>query len=182
MKQSSGSLSSFCAARRKRSGAGFAASTSSAVRTGQSGRFEMRARSRFVCAGAPTCGDCEWDRSSLKEPEQLARPWQRVDSANHPVKKFLMCGFEPCDERLRMSKPLVPQQFWQEQTSAHTDRTMDSPLRYGESSRAQGLVPTGYMLVDAIDERSIQVEDDSGCFQDLSRRKNGDRVAPVPRF
>jgi hypothetical protein len=48
MKQSSGSLSSLCAARRKRSGAGFAASTSSAVRMGQSGRFEMRARSRLA--------------------------------------------------------------------------------------------------------------------------------------
>ena len=52
-KQSSGSLSSFRAARRKRSGAGFAASTSSAVTTRQSGRFEMWARSRFVCVATP---------------------------------------------------------------------------------------------------------------------------------
>ena len=93
-----------------------------------------------------------------------------------------MCGLKPSDDRLRVSKPLVPQQFWQEQTPAHSDRTMDSPLRYGEPSRAQGLVPGGYVLVDAIDERSIQVKDDSGCFQHLSRRKNGDRSARSPDF
>jgi hypothetical protein len=50
---------------------------------------------------------------------------------------------------------------------------MDSPLRHGESSHAQSLVPTGYMLVDAIDERSIQVENNSRCFQEFSKQKMG---------
>ncbi len=61
----------------------------------------------------------------------------------------------------------------QKQTSAHPDRAMDLPLRNGESSRAQSLLPTGYMLVDAIDERSIQVENNSRCFQELFKQKMG---------
>jgi hypothetical protein len=131
-------------------------------------------------AGATTRGDCEWNRPSLQKPEQLARPWQSIDPANHSVKKFLVRGFEPCDERFRVSDPFVSQQFWQKQASAHPDRAMDSPLRHGESSRAQGLVPSGDMLVDAINERSIQVENNSGRFQEPSRQKKWGPLGTAP--
>jgi hypothetical protein len=84
-----------------------------------------------------------------------------------------MLGLETCDERFRVSEAFVSQQFWQKQTSAHPNRTMDSPLRYAESSRAQSLVPSGHMLIDAIDERSIEVENNPRCFQEFSKQKKG---------
>jgi hypothetical protein len=59
---------------------------------------------------------------------------------------------------------------------------MYSPLRNGQSSHAQRLVPSGYMLVDAIYERPIQVENNPRCFHDFSKQKNGDRCARPPRI
>ena len=64
-----------------------------------------------------------------------------------------------------------------EQAAAHADLAMDAPDREVDAFRVQGLLPGEDVLVDAVDQRSVEIEQKdgldahgSGSSSGLSRR------------
>src|SRR5882762_6981229 len=51
-----------------------------------------------------------------------------------------------------------PQQFFQEQFAAHSDTAMNLPCRNHDFRIRERLVPGAHVLVNAVDQRSIQIK------------------------
>ena len=58
-------------------------------------------------------------------------------------------------------QPGLAQQHVREQAAAHADASVDAPDREGDPLRLERLAPGEHVLVDAIDERAVEVEENA---------------------
>ena len=56
-----------------------------------------------------------------------------------------------------------------EQTAAHADAPVNSPHRQLDSGGLQGFAPGENVLIDAVHQRAVEVEQEGGCPHDLCR-------------
>ena len=70
-----------------------------------------------------------------------------------------MALLQPREQRLVELAPGLAQQRAGEQAAAHPDPAMDPPHRQFDPGRLQRLVPGQHVLVDAVDQGAIEIED-----------------------
>lgn len=57
----------------------------------------------------------------------------------------------------------LPDKCVDEQPAAHPHAAMDSPHRPLNPDRGQGFLPRQHMLVDTVDERAVEIEEEAGA-------------------
>ena len=66
---------------------------------------------------------------------------------------------QPLDPRLRQVDPGLARQHPREQAAAHADAAMDAPDRDRNILGRERIAPGEHMVVDAVDERAVEVEE-----------------------
>ena len=72
------------------------------------------------------------------------------------------------------SMPDFPQQHIGEETARHADAAMDAPDRQFDALGQQGIVPGEHVIIDAVDQRAVEIEQKSGL-----RNRHGGLLHPV---
>ena len=73
-----------------------------------------------------------------------------------------MRGAEPGEPRLVELDAGLSRELVGEQAAAHADLAMDAPDREFEPLRVERLFPGEHVLVDAVDQRAVEVEQEDG--------------------
>ena len=76
----------------------------------------------------------------------------------------------------------LAQQRAREQAAAHADAAVDAPHRELDAGLLQRLVPRQHVLIDAVDQRAVEIEDQGRCRHvSLSRQRAGPDRRPCCR-
>jgi hypothetical protein len=103
-------------------------------------------------------GNCPGNSRRCQEGEKLCRAGQRANFVQAALVRFRvqpLQALDPCRLDLEAG---FPQQHIGEQAAAHADPAMDAPDRKLYAFCDEGFVPRQDMLVDAVDQRAIEVE------------------------
>ena len=76
----------------------------------------------------------------------------------YPLKFLWSMFFAQFDPRLVDIKPCFAQQHVGKQAAAHADLAMNAPDREFDALLIEGFAPRQHVLIDAVDQRSIQVK------------------------
>src|SRR6266516_1060373 len=76
--------------------------------------------------------------------------------------------------------PRLAEECIDEQTAAHADAAMDAPHRELDARFLERLAPREHMLIHAVDERSVEVEEEGGLFAHVTRSDGVARSLATP--
>ena len=88
--------------------------------------------------------------------QQVVGPGKRCERRNAFSEKRVVPFFEACESRLAFG--MFAKQLVDEMLSVHSDAAMNFPCRDGDSLLAQRRRPGGYVIVNAVNQRSIEIE------------------------
>jgi hypothetical protein len=91
--------------------------------------------------------------------QQLAGAGQGHDGSAMPTEGFGMALAQALDQLGRDWPAHLAQQRIGEEPAAHADPAMDAPDGEGDPGRLEGLMPRQHMLVDAVDQGAVEIEE-----------------------
>ena len=137
---------------------------------------------RYIVAGG--YDGIRWDREVLQqalglflvsrgcycpahaEPGQVAEEFlgsgEHADAAAYLCKYGIMFCFEGLDVDFAPAFSVFAEQLLKHGFSAHADAAMDFPIRQNNTCGFQGIGPCNDMLVDGVDERSVEIKQNCG--------------------
>ena len=147
------------AAAMNRSGSGFAYFTSSRVTTTAfAGSTPSASRLTAAVSIRPLVAMAQRVPASRQRREQFARARQRTHLRAQPLVRLRMRATQPFDAIRADLAVRLAQQLIGEQAAAHADLAMDAPHRQLDAFVVERFLPREHVLVDAVDERAVEVE------------------------
>ena len=117
-------------------------------------RCEVDRRRLHAAAG----GDRPW-KSSVGQPgQQFAGAWQRANGGGHATIGLHMQMAQALELFFAEVHSGFALELIGEQAAAHADLAMDAPDRNVHAFRVQSLLPGQDVLVDAVDQRAVEIE------------------------
>ena len=131
---------------------------------------------RRAGGGHPAAGRDREGAAELGEPRQQgARPRQRAHLADATPVRLGVPVLHAHEQGLVQRASGLAQQRAREQAAAHADAPVDAPHRELDTSLLQRLVPRQHVLIDAVDQRAVEIEDQGRCRHVSLPRRRGDR-------
>src|SRR5690606_26927460 len=118
--------------------------------------------------------DCPRNACIGQVIEQLAGPRQRTDLTGTAQVRFAVGLDQPLDAVRLNLDPGLAQQHVREQAARHADLAVYAPDGQVDAVAAQRLAPREHMLVHAVDQRAVEIEDEGG----LARGHAGSLAQP----
>ncbi len=113
---------------------------------------------------ASTGGDSPGNGGACEEGQQIARPrkWMHRALPGEPSIGFGVILPKPGQTLLRDIQVSLAQQDVGEQATAHADLAVDLPYRQVNAFPIQCFLPCQHMLVNAVDQGAIKIEEKGG--------------------
>ena len=108
--------------------------------------------------------------------EQVARARERADLRDLPRERRSVGALHPRDLLGAQATARLAEQRVEEQSPAHADAAVDAPHGELEAGRLQRLAPREHVLVDAVNEGAVEIEEETGDRHGVGLAKSG-----VPR-
>ncbi len=128
---------------------------------------QIERRSRGLHARARR--DRPRDARGRERGEQLARTRQRHDVRCAAQVRLGMRGADALDALFVERDAGLAQQHVDQQAAAHADAAMHAPDRQVNAVALERLVPREHVLVDAVDERAVEIEQECGLAHHSAR-------------
>ena len=112
---------------------------------------------------------------SVSRASRRARARQRAHLADPAPVRLGVPLLQAQQQRLVELAPGLAQQRAREQAAAHADAPVDAPHRELDAGLLQRLVPRQHVLIDAVDQRAVEIEDQGRCRHVSLPRRRGDR-------
>ncbi|MDB5830693.1 MAG: hypothetical protein JWR14_523, partial [Caballeronia sp.] len=105
-------------------------------------------------------GDCPRYIGRGQCRKKLARPWEGLNLAIEPVERLTLSFLDSLDAiRIDVATDLS-QKLLREEITAHADLAVDSGDGEAQPFAIQRFAPCDHVLVDAIDERAVEVKNE----------------------
>jgi hypothetical protein len=91
----------------------------------------------------------------------LIRPRQRSEISNLAAEQIVMSFLEEPNIDTFSPAPYFSKQLGQKRFSAHAYAAMNLPSGNNDFRRPQSLLPRDYMMVVAVDERAVEIKENS---------------------
>src|SRR5207302_669278 len=104
--------------------------------------------------------DRPWDSKLGEDVEQSLSPWQRAHVADSALVCLGVKGPEPVGLRRADVPACLAHQGTHEKAAAHSYSPMDAPDRQRDANALKGFPPCQHVLVHAVEQRSVEVEQD----------------------
>jgi hypothetical protein len=142
---------------------------------GDSGRDAQGIQRRTGTFEPAAGGDGPGDTGLGQGSQQLAGAWQRTDRTGQAGIRFRVQPEQPGRFIGSQGVAGLAQNSVDHKSAAHADAPVDSPHGQVDADRRHRFVPGEHVLVDAVHQRAVQVEQEGGSawFQVESRRCDG---------
>ena len=121
-------------------------------------------QSREACRGrlhAAAGGDRPADARARQRGEQFARTGQRSNRSGLLLKGERVSLAQPLDQCSVDLEARLAQKLMREEAAAHPDLAVDAPHGQLDAFRVERALPGEDVLIDAVDERAVEIEQEA---------------------